>query len=597
MALVGFVFFLLIGGDLVSSIWAQMVPPYTEEQVQAFAAAQFPESKWTYKNYDFIIIGAGSAGCVLANRLSEIHHWNILLIEAGPHESLTMDVPGLAPTLMRGPYDWNYTTVSNPNYGSALKDSQMNCPRGKAVGGSSSINFMIYTRGQAANYDQWASQGCINWNFKNVARYFRKLENYQADLNDNWFGHYGPVEINAPVFNSEFAKAYYNASVEWGLQPTNINGEDPVGIDFIDSTTKGWFRMSANRAYLMPIRKRKNLHLKINSMVTKILFEGRRAVGVEFYNEGTPHRVYAKKEVLLSAGAFNSPKILMLSGVGEAKELHAHGIMPVKFLPVGNNLMDHAYPAGFMYQLNQSILTPDSFAQYRYNKTGVLTTPGGVESISYPPIYVDNQLALEYLNFDGSVFDNPIVKFNVWNLSPEFFNEMYALYENKIAGVIVVPTLLRPKSRGTVRLQNTHPESPPLIDFNFLDHPDDLDLLLRGVKDNLEIYNQESLVKFGCKLFNKPVPQCKQFDYGGDDYWRCQIRSMIGNIFHPCGTNKMGLPFDKTSVVDCDLNVIGLEGLRVVDSSIMPDIPGGHLNIPTMMIGEKAADIIKLYHC
>lgn len=584
------IFTLIIGTSIVNT-WVSENAPITQEEYDQFAKEQYSSIDSILPEYDFVIIGAGSAGCVLANRLSEISNLTILLLEAGENESLDMDIPGEPGALQFTSIDWKYRSKPNPRYGSCLENQQLALTRGKVMGGSSTINYMYYCRGNPKDYDYWEQKGCQNWSFVNVEPYFKKLENYDVNNAKNPFlyGTKGPMSENLNDGITDFGSLWLKSAENQGLKSIEYNGLQQIGSSRVRSTIKNHFRMSSNRAYMMPIKNhRSNLSLKINAFVTKINISNRKAVGVEFISNGTTYKVRVSKEVILSAGTFDSPKLLQLSGIGPKAHLEALNITVIQDLPVGDNLMDHVLPQGVIFTIEKPVFPTDGNNQFLFNHTGPLSY--GAETIIYTNAIrgvATNEFALEYSSF----LNNPRMRkqFNLDNKTQEMYIRANLTQKDSIA---ILPILLKPISRGSVRLLDTNHKSDPVIDFNLFDSPKDMERLLKGIRQSIKI-GMNVGGGFNPKLFDTAIPSCAEFKFGSNDYWKCHTKAIPALLFHPHGTNKMGDVNDASAVVDSMGQVIGIDGLRVADASIIPYPISGHTNGPTLMIAEKIADIIK----
>ena len=532
--------------------------------------------------FDYIIIGAGSAGCVLANRLSANPDNQVLLIEAGgPDKDPLISIPGAYGKLFRKKYDWGFYTEPQ----SHVNNRTIYLPRGKTLGGSSSINAMVYVRGNKKDYDHWAALGNKGWAYKDVLPYFIKSEhNEQYYLVDR--GYHGKNgELNITFANKHitpFAKAFVEAGQELGL-PYNpdCNGEFQKGVGLFQFTIKNEKRHSAATAFLKPVLGRANLTVMTNTVVNRVLVENDQAIGVAYSTgKNKTAKIKAGKEVILSAGAFNSPQILMLSGIGDPNELMKHQIQAIKHLPgVGKNLQDHLFcsVSALSYDengINHGIKTFNQlkdFLSYSFGKNGPLTS-----SILE---------AVAFLNLDDPDKD-PDFQFQFAPMHPGK-GYGYDLYDLKTFptedGFTILPSLVKPKSRGYVALRSADPFDTPFIQPNFLQHPEDLQTLIKGVKKGLELLNQTPFDPFRKEIICPP-------EQDSDEALAEHIRNSLETIYHPVGTCKMGK--DEMSVVDAQLRVHGIGSLRVVDASIMPSITTGNTNAPVIMIAEKASDMI-----
>ena len=565
---------------------------------------ELPDQSTLRREYDFIIIGAGSAGCTLANRLSENPKWNVLLIEAGGSENLLMDVPMMVHYLQGYKVNWGYKTERSDKYCLGMKNNQCNWPRGKVMGGSSVLNYMVYTRGNERDYNNWADLGNPGWDYENVTQYFRKLENnIVPSASPNYRGKGGPVTVSNIPYKSASANAFVRAGVEKGYNYVDYNGPKQVGFAYLQATVKDGKRQSTNVAYLYPIKGRKNLHVKKNSHVTKLLIDNSKNVyGVQFISRGRTYSVNTTKEVILSAGAINSPQILMLSGIGPSKHLKQLGINPVMNSAVGYNLMDHAAPGALTVLVNATTLTHSmlfdlkTLEKYMLNFKGPLTSAGAVEALAFidteKPKDPDGYPDVELMHLGGSISIDKVFQ-NNFGLRDDIYEEMFEPLGVDQNAFMVFPMVLRPKSRGRIKLRSKNPFDHPVILPNYFSDHHDIDISIRAIRAMIDLLDTNAFRKINARLFNMPLPGCRQHAFNSDDYWECYTRHITFTIYHHCGTVKMGPPSDKRAVVDPTLKVYGVKNLRVADASIMPEIPAGHTNGPTIMIGEKAADMIK----
>ncbi|XP_073835220.1 glucose dehydrogenase [FAD, quinone]-like [Musca autumnalis] len=562
------------------------------------------------KEYDFIIVGAGTAGCTLAARLSENPQWKVLLLEAGGPELLIMDFPATSQLLkLSSEVNWKYYTEPSNAFGFGMYNNSLHFPRGKVMGGSSVLNAMMYTRANRRDYDSWAAMGNVGWSWPEVLPYFKKLEHsYVEDADPQLVGRNGPVKITYPNRRTKLAEAFVEAGQADGIPKCDYNGRQQICYSFIQTTTDGRYRWSSNRAYLYPIKgKRPNLHIRKYSLVTKILIDPktRSAYGVQFESRGETFEVRARKEVISSSGAINTPQLLMLSGIGPAKHLRELGIKPIADLAVGYNLQDHLAPM-LTFITNTTTLKLQNF--YDVNEllslqtsNSTLSIPDGVEAIAFydldhnnPP---DGWADLEFFMISGGLHTNPATV-RAYNLRQDIYNYMYEdILKYDLETFMIFPMNLKPRSKGRIKLRSKNPHDHPLIYPNYFKDPYDLDILVRGLQRAINLLKYPSMRKINARLLDRPIPQCRKYgDITSRPYLECYLRYFTFTIYHQSCTAKMGPKSDRTAVVDPRLRVHGIRNLRVVDASIMPNIIAGHPNGPVYMIAEKAADMIKQDH-
>ena len=526
-------------------------------------------------DFDYVIVGGGSGGCVLAARLSEDPSVSVALLEAGPVDtSVLIHVPaGIALLAQTKGANWNFDTVPQKGLGGRIGWQ----PRGKVLGGSSSVNAMVYIRGHRSDYDHWASEGNPGWSYDEVLPYFRRAEHNER-LDNEYHGNDGPLNVMDLRSPNPCLQAFIAAGREAGF-PVNddFNGAEQEGIGAFQVTHRNGERFSAAKAYLTPNRARPNLTVFTSAHTTRVLFEGRRATGVELRRAGRIERIGARQEVLLAAGALQTPQILMLSGVGPAAELARHGIAVVHDLPgVGRNLQDHI-------DVVQVVHAP------RMKETfGV--TPGGIARILQAiPQWRNRRSGLLTTNFaEGGGFVRSQPSEPIPDLQLNFVVAKLVNHGRKTVlghGYSTHACVLRPQSRGSVTLASADPFAAPLIDPNFLAHPHDLQRLVRGVRLMRGIINQPALASLGGR------EDARSADATTDAQIEHFIRTHADTVYHPVGTCRMGP--GAMDVVGADLRVHGLDGIRVVDASMMPRIVGGNTNAPVIMVAEKASDMIK----
>lgn len=566
------------------------------------------DTKNLLPEYDYVIIGGGSAGAVVANRLTENPKVSVLLLEAGPDENEITDVPSLSAYLQLSNLDWSYKTEPSNSACLGMVNNRCNWPRGKVLGGSSVLNYMIYVRGNKNDFDHWAEMGNTGWDYNSVLPYFLKSEDnrnpYLARTPYHATGGY--LSVQEAPWHTPLVAAFVEAGTELGYENRDINGEKQTGYMIAQGTVRRGSRCSTAKAFLRPIRLRPNFHLALNTLVTKIEIDPKtkRAWGVEFVRQKRKQIIRARREVILSAGAINSPQLLMLSGVGPADHLKAMGIPVLKDLPVGNNLMDHLGFGGLTFLvdkpvaiLQNRIQAATATTEYVLNERGPMTVLGGLEGIAF----VNTPYANHTIDWPDIQFHMAPASINsdsgaqVWKilgLKEELYREMWQPIHDRYTWTIM-PLLLRPRSRGWVRLQSKNPFVAPLMNPNYYDDPFDIATMVEGSKIALRTANAKVFKQFGSRLYQRPIPNCKHHKFLSDEYLECGIRTISMTIYHQCGTNKMGPAYDPEAVVDPRLRVYGIKGLRVVDASVMPQIVSGNTNAAVIMIGEKGSDLIK----
>jgi len=525
--------------------------------------------------YDYIIVGAGSAGCVLANRLTADGRYSVLLLEAGPPDAYPwIHVPiGYAKTMFDARYNWCFYTEPDPG----MNGRKIYWPRGKTLGGSSSINGLIYVRGQREDYDRWAAAGNAGWSYDEVLPYFKLLE-HSVRGDPAYHGRDGPLWCSPIGRRHELIDAVIAGAGELGIaRNDDFNGAAQEGAGYYHlSTRRGW-RCSTAVAYLKPARRRENLRIETGTQATRIAFNGRRAGGVSYRRRGDEHAARARREVLLCAGAVQTPQLLQLSGVGPEALLRSFDIPVVHELPgVGENLQDHLQ-ARVIYECTRPITTNDDLASFwRTIGMGIdyLFTRDGPMAVGI------NQ---------GGIFaracpdaTTPDVQFHIATLS----SDMAGSPTHAFSGFTMSVCQLRPQSRGWVRIRSADPLTAPAMQANYLSTQADRETLIAGIRLARRLAATGALSPY-VKSEYRPGPEVES-----DADLLEFARNTGGTIFHPSGTCKMGDARDRQAVVDPELRVYGVEGVRVVDCSIMPTLTSGNTNVPVIMIAEKAADLI-----
>jgi choline dehydrogenase len=527
--------------------------------------------------YDFIVTGAGSAGCPVAARLSEGGRYRVLLLEAGPPDKNPwIHIPlGYTRTYTDPRVNWMFESEPEKELGGRT----LYQPRGKVLGGTSSINGMVYMRGTPADYDNWRQRGCTGWDWESVLPFFKKAENQERGA-DEFHGAGGPLRVSNPV-RSPLGDAMVEAAIEAGI-PANpdFNGPRQEGVGYYQTTTGNRARWSAAKAYLKPVRSRMNLTVATDAHACRVVIENGRAVGVEYRTPQGLQVARCRGEVIVSGGVYGSPQLLQLSGLGPGALLQQHGIRVVRDMPgVGAHLHDH-FNTYLVWRCSQKVTINDlaasgvkkliAGAQYVVNRSGHLSNAG-----IYAGAFVRSDPRLEQPDLQINMFGWSAMERLRTGIKPHPFSAF-----------TLSPVHLRPEGRGSVRIKSADPLAPPAIQFNFLASDYDFQALIYGSRLCRSIAAQPALRPFIVEEVI-PGPACES-----DDEFVEEIRVRGVSNLHPVGTCRMGPDSDMTAVVDPRLRVHGIAGLRVADASIMPQVPGGNTNAPSIMIGEKCAQMI-----
>ncbi len=523
--------------------------------------------------FDYVIVGAGSAGCVLANRLTADGKSSVLLLEAGPRDTNPwIHIPlGYGRLFKEKTVNWMYQTEPEPG----LNGRNIFQPRGKVLGGSSSINGLLYVRGQHEDYDRWRQHGNLGWGYDDVLPYFKKAED-QTRGGDDFHGAGGPLPVSDWRHADPLSAAFVDAAVQLGI-PRNpdFNGATQEGAGFFQTTTKGGRRASVAVAYLRPAKARRNLHVETSALAERILFEGRRAVAVTYRAAGNPRTARARKEILVCGGAYNSPQLLQLSGVGPADLLRQHGIEVVLDAPgVGHDLQDHMQVRVVM-RCSQAITLNDvvnnpfrkvmTGLRYAAFRTGPLTIAAGTSGAFFRtnPRLATPDIQVHFLPFSTDKMGEKLHPFS---------------------GFTASVCQLRPESRGSLKIRSADPAAPPEIRINYLASEVDRATNVEGLKILRKILRAPALARY---VVEEVDPGDK---VTSDEALLAYCRARGTTIYHPTSTCRMGN--DRLAVVDQRLRVRGIDGLRVIDASVMPDLVSGNTNAPIIMIAEKASDMI-----
>lgn len=552
--------------------------------------------------YDFIVVGGGSAGATVAGRLAEKQNWKVLLVEAGNDEPPGSQIPSMVISYHGNPeMDYKYLTEPEPAACKGYPENRCEWTRGKVLGGCSVINGMMYMRGTPKDYDDWAAAGNPGWSYNDVLPVFKKSEDNTeigtvADA--QYHGTGGPLTTNRFPDQPKLAHDILIAAKEINYTVSDdLNGAKFQGFTIAQSNTRNGSRLSSARAFLRPQRKNRNLHIMLNSTVTKILFKvngrDKRASGIDLLYRNRKYTVKTSKEVIVSAGAVDSPKVLLLSGIGPSAELQRVGVPQVHELPgVGKNIHNHVtFYLTFLLKKEKAFNELDwaTALDYLLNRRGPLSSTGMSQLTA--------RISTKYANPNGQDPDLQIF-FAGYLANCAKSGEARSLEDpsdpDKPKTLTISPVVLHPKSRGTISLKSNNPLDPPMIKANYLTEPDDANVLIEGIRIIQKLANSTHLRNtYGIEMLKEEYGDCQtKYRYDSDEFWNCAIRIYTGPENHQAGSCKMGPPSDALAVVDSKLQVYGISGLRVIDASIMPKVVSGNTHATCVMIAEKGVEYI-----
>ncbi|XP_023246416.1 glucose dehydrogenase [FAD, quinone]-like [Copidosoma floridanum] len=555
-----------------------------------------PTEQW----FDFIVVGAGVAGPIIARRLSDNPYWRVLLVEAGPEEPSLTAIPGLAFNAINSSLDWRYQTEPTKPNSTACLESNGVCawPRGKMVSGTGGMYGMMYVRGHPDFYDEWASQGAHGWSYKELLKYFEKAENPIRSVftNHKMFRRYNtdaPLVIDHFQHKPDFANEMMRAASEMGYRTSDFKEYQQTGFMVAPMLTQDGLRGTTSRYYLRPVAGRRNLYVLTNAHVTQVRTNewDKRATGIELIDKlGTKRTYFANKEIILSAGAIGSPQLLMLSGIGPREELERLNLPVIIDLPVGRNLQNHV-SVGVKMSIKDDYyetLSTDSVNEFLLRRTGPMSSTGLTQVTAFlESSYTKRGVPDVQVFFDG--FSSTCAR---TGLDIECKDGSLGTCPAR-REIVARPTVVQTRSRGYLTLRSSDPLDHPLIYPNYFTNETDMRVLIEGVKKIVEMTDTQTLKRWDMKVDKTPHPWCSRYYFGTDAYWECLIRAQTGPENHQSGTCRMGSRTDPRSVVDPELRVLGVRNLRVADASIFPVLTNANPVAAIVAVAEKAADMIQ----
>lgn len=595
-------------------IFTQLIQTLLTAQCSIRSQQSYPVDRTNevvqHESFDFIIVGGGSAGSVVASRLSENPDWRVLLIERGTDPSFESDIPAFLLYLQGSEEDYQYKVEPDEKYCQGIKNQQCIWAKGKALGGSSVINAMLYIRGNDRDFDQWAQMGNDGWSYEDVLPYFLKVENYHPDIpekyGDHLYGTGGPLTLRPYNYSDTGLHDVLQGAIEDSGLPMidMLNGEEYVGFGKAFGNVDAGIRQNVAKAYLSLTQGRDNLYIMKSARADSVIFDGKKAVGVRVtLNDGQEIDLKASKEVILSAGSIATPQILMLSGIGPKDELVLQNINVIADLPVGKNLQDHLIWLGVhLTYINRTATPPsptfmlDWAYEYLVQRKGEFASAGGVDLVGfvntkdseakYPNIEFHFTQLQQYQQFKMDALTG------AFKLEDELREQLRNLNQESEV-IFSCPVLLNPQSAGHLKLRSTDPEDQIEIHANYFDVQEDIDVMIEALDVVRSLLDTKTFKELGVQLQRLEIPACGKYATESRDYWECNLKHTALTIFHPVGTCKMGSVGSNDSVVDPNLKVHNIQGLRVIDASIMPKITSGNTHAPTLMIAEKGSDLIK----